>query len=423
MLIILRQTWALFLGIAILMLAHGLQGTLLGLRANIEGFPDVATGVVMSGYYVGLLVGSLRVPILVNRVGHVRVFAALLSLGSTAILFQAIFVEPVAWFLMRLLTGYCFAGAFIVAESWLNGSASNESRGTVLSLYMVVQLGAMAGGQFLLNLADPRSFDLFILVSVLISVAAVPMLLTAVAAPTVTSGRAISLRTLYRLSPLGVVGLVGTGVGTGGLFSLAPVYANQEGLSVAAISTFMAAMTLGGVAFQLPVGRLSDRLDRRWVIAAVTILTGLALLPPALLPQLPTTWLYPGFFLVGGLSLPVYALCVAHTNDFLNSEQMVGASSALILAFGIGAAAGPTLTALAMQGLGPSGFPLFLAVVHLVLGLFAFYRMTRRATVAAADRGAYMSLPPPSPVFTPLAQESARDHTPPAAAPVPAEAG
>ena len=423
MLIILRQTWALFLGIAILMLAHGLQGTLLGLRANIEGFPDVATGVVMSGYYVGLLVGSLRVPILVNRVGHVRVFAALLSLGSTAILFQAIFVEPVAWFLMRLLTGYCFAGAFIVAESWLNGSASNESRGTVLSLYMVVQLGAMAGGQFLLNLADPRSFDLFILVSVLISVAAVPMLLTAVAAPTVTSGRAISLRTLYRLSPLGVVGLVGTGVGTGGLFSLAPVYANQEGLSVAAISTFMAAMTLGGVAFQLPVGRLSDRLDRRWVIAAVTILTGLALLPPALLPQLPTTWLYPGFFLVGGLSLPVYALCVAHTNDFLNSEQMVGASSALILAFGIGAAAGPTLTALAMQGLGPSGFPLFLAVVHLALGLFAFYRMTRRATVAAADRGAYMSLPPPSPVFTPLAQESARDHTPPAAAPVPAEAG
>ena len=184
------------------------------------------------------------------------------------------------------------------------------------------------------------------------------MLLTAVAAPTVTSGRAIGLRTLYRLSPLGVVGLIGTGVGTSGLFSLAPVYANQEGLSVAAISTFMAAMTLGGVAFQLPVGRLSDRLDRRWVIAAVTLLTGLALLPPALLPQIPSAMLYPGFFLVGGLSLPVYALCVAHTNDFLNSEQMVGASSALVLAFGIGAAAGPTLTALSMQLFGTPGFPI-----------------------------------------------------------------
>jgi MFS family permease len=406
-LIVLRQTWPLFLGIAILMLAHGLQGTLLGLRANLAGFPDVATGVVMSGYYLGLLVGSLRVPVLINRVGHVRVFAALLSLGSTAILFQALFVEPVAWFLMRLLTGYCFAGAFIVAESWLNGGASNEMRGQVLSLYMVVQLGSMAAGQFLLNIADPRGFALFILVSVLISVAAVPMLLTAAAAPTVTSGRAVSLRTLYQLSPLGVVGLIGTGVGTSGLFSMAPVYANQEGLSVAAISTFMAAMTLGGVALQIPVGRLSDRLDRRWVIAAVTILTGLALLPPALMPQLPTAWLFPGFFLVGGLSLPVYALCVAHTNDFLNSEQMVGASSALVLAFGIGAAAGPTLTALNMQLMGSLGFPIFIAVVHLAIGLFAIWRMTRRAPVPMTERGAYMSLPTPTTVVIPMAQEKA----------------
>jgi MFS family permease len=419
---VLRPTWALFLGIAILMLAHGLQGTLLGLRANLEGFADVATGVVMSGYYLGLLVGSLRVPVLVARVGHVRVFAALLSLGSTAILYQALFVEPVAWFLMRFLTGYCFAGAFIVAESWLNGSASNDSRGLILSLYMVVQLGAMAAGQFLLNLADPRGFDLFILASVLISVAAVPMLLTAVAAPTVTSSRAISLHTLYRLSPLGVVGLVGTGLGTSGLFSLAPVYANQEGLSVAAISTFMAAMTLGGVAFQLPVGRLSDRLDRRVVIAAVTMLTALALLPPALLPQLPNVLLYPGFFLVGGLSLPVYALCVAHTNDFLNSEQMVGASSALVLAFGIGAAAGPTLTALAMQVMGTLGFPMFLALVHFAIGLFAVWRMTRRAPVPMSDRGAYISLPTPTPVVIPIAQEKAVARSPTSAPTTPAMA-
>ena len=183
----------------------------------------------MSGYYIGLLVGSLRVPTLVARVGHVRVFAALLSLGSTAILFQALFVEPVAWFLMRLLTGYCFAGAFIVAESWLNGSASNETRGQLLSLYMVVQMGGMAAGQFLLNLADPRGFDLFILVSVLISVAAVPMLLTAVAAPAVAAPRDIGLLELYRLSPLGVVGIVGIGVAHSGLYSMGPVYADRGG--------------------------------------------------------------------------------------------------------------------------------------------------------------------------------------------------
>ena len=234
MLSILRSTWALMLGIGLLMLGHGLQGTLLGLRANMEGFPSAVTGVVMSGYYIGLLIGSLRVPTLVARVGHVRVFGALLSLGSTTILFQALFVEPVAWFLMRLLTGYCFAGAFIVAESWLNGSATNETRGRLLSLYMVVQMGGMAAGQFLLNLADPRGFDLFILVSVLISIAAVPMLLTAVAAPTVTSPRDIGLLELYRLSPLGVVGIAGVGIANSGLFSMGPVYATQEGLSIAA---------------------------------------------------------------------------------------------------------------------------------------------------------------------------------------------
>ena len=420
---ILRGNRALLLGIALLMLGHGLQGTLLGVRANLEQFSATAIGLVMSGYYAGLLVGSLRVPVLVARVGHVRVFAALLSLGSTTILIQAMFVDPVTWFLMRLLTGYCFAGAFIVAESWLNGSASNEKRGQLLSLYMVVQMGAMAAGQFLLNLADPKAFSLFILVSVLVSVAAVPMLLTAVAAPVAGPRGDLGLLALYRLSPLGVVGVAGVGVANSSLFSMGPVYAAEEGLSVAAISTFMAAVILGGVVFQIPVGRLSDRLDRRWVIASVALLAAIVVLPPAILPQVPNILLFPGFFLVGGLSLPLYAVCVAHTNDFLSPQQMVGASSALILAFGIGAAAGPTLTALAMQGLGPLGFPLFLAVVHLALGLFAFYRMTRRSTVAAADRGAYMSLPPPSPVFTPLAQESARAHTPPTGAPAPAEAG
>jgi MFS family permease len=174
---------------------------------------------------------------------------------------------------------------------------------------------------------------------------------------------------------------------------------------------------MGGVVFQMPVGRVSDLLDRRWVVAAVSLLTAIVVLPPALVPHIPNYLLFPGFFLVGGLSLPLYALCVAHTNDFLSPEQMVGASSALILAFGIGAAAGPTLTALTMQAMGAVGFPVFLAVVHLALGLFALYRMTRRASVPAGDRGAYMSLPTPSPVFTPLAQESARSQTPAAAAP------
>jgi MFS family permease len=408
LLTILRQTWALLAGIALLMLGHGLQGTLLGVRANLEAFPAAITGFVMSGYYIGLLLGSFSAPGLVARVGHVRVFAALLSLGSTAILFHALFIAPVAWFLMRLLTGYCFAGAFIVAESWLNGAASNETRGRLLSLYMVVQMGALAAGQFLLNLADPKGFALFMLVSVLISVASVPMLLTAAPAPTVSSPRGIGLRQLYRVSPLGVVGIVGVGVAHSGLYSMGPVFAADEGFSVAAIATFMAVVILGGVVFQVPVGRLSDRLDRRWVITAVALLTTIVALPPVLFRDLPTASLFPGFFLVGGLSLPLYALCVAHTNDFLAPEDMVGASSALILGYGVGAAVGPTLTATTMQLVGAFGYPLFLAAVHGAIGLFALYRMTRRPTVPAEERGPYIALPTPSPVVTPLGQESAR---------------
>lgn len=406
---ILRATWALLLGIALLMLGHGLQGTLLGVRANLAEFSTATTGVVMSGYYVGLLLGSFSAPGLVARVGHVRVFAALLSLASAAVLFHALFVQPVAWFLMRLLTGYCFSGAFIVAESWLNGSASNETRGRLLSIYMVMQMGGLAVGQFLLNLADPGGFALFVLVSVLISIAAVPMLLTAMATPALTSPRDVGLLDLYRLSPLGVVGIIGIGMAHSGLYSMGPVYAAGQELSLAAIATFMAAIVLGGVIFQIPIGRLSDRFDRRWVIAAVALLTALAALPYALMagPAAPQV-LFAGFFIVGGLTLPLYAVCVAHTNDFLPPEQMVGASGALILAYGLGAALGPTLTATVMQVIGPQGFPLFLAAAHMAIVLFAFWRMTRRPTVPIEERGAFMPLPNPSPVVTPLAQESMR---------------
>jgi MFS family permease len=416
---ILRQTWALLLGIALLMLGHGLQGTLLGVRANLAQFPTATTGVVMSGYYVGLLLGAFSAPDMVARVGHVRVFAALLSLASAAVLFHALLVQPVAWFLMRLLTGYCFSGAFIVAESWLNGAASNATRGRLLSVYMVVQMGGLAVGQFLLNLADPAGFALFVLVSVLISVASVPMLLTAAATPPVTARRDMRLLELYRLSPLGVVGIVGIGVAQGGLYGMGAVYATEQRLSLAAISTFMAAIVLGGAAFQFPIGRLSDRFDRRWVIAAVALLTALAALPFAVLPEPMPAALFVGFFLVGGLSLPLYAVCVAHTNDFLSPEQMVGASSALVLAYGLGAAVGPALTATAMQLVGPFGFPLFLATTHGLIGLFALYRMTRRPTVPAEERGPFQPLPNPSAVVTPLAQESARGAPQPG--PVPAD--
>jgi MFS family permease len=400
---VLRATWALLLGIAVLMLGHGLQGTLLGVRATMAGFPPAVTGLVMSGYYVGLLLGSFSTPRLVSRVGHVRVFAALLSLGSTAPLLHALLVEPATWFLVRLLTGYCFAGAFIVAESWLNAAGSNETRGTILSVYMVVQLAALTLGQLLLNVADPRGTTLFMLVSALVTVAAVPMLLTAAPAPAIQSPRGVSLAELYRLSPLGVVGVVGVGFSSGALYAVGPVFAQAKGLGVALTSYFMAAIVAGGMVLQGPVGWVSDRFDRRQVIAAVTFLAAVAAASSLALARPPAWWLFAQFFLVGGLSLPMYALCAAHANDFLRQDQMVGASSALLLAYGIGAALGPTAAALCLQALGPGGYPLFLAAVHAGIGGFALWRMTRRPVVPAEERAPHVAVSTPSPVVTPIA--------------------
>ena len=330
-------------------------------------------------------------------------FAALLSLGSTAPLAHAVFVEPVAWFAIRLLTGYCFAGAFVVAESWLNVAGSNENRGTLLSAYMTVQLGALTLGQFLLDLADPGEATLFMLVSALVTVAAVPMLLTAAPAPVIQAPRGVSLTELYRLSPLGVVGVVGVGFSSGAIYGVGPVFARAAGLDVALTSAFMAAIVAGGMVLQGPVGWVSDRFDRRWVIAAVTFLAALAAASSLALARPPAWWLFVQFFLVGGMALPMYALCAAHANDFLRKDQMVGASSALLLSYGIGAALGPTVAALCLQALGPAGYPLFLAAVHAGIGGFALWRMTRRPAVPAEDRAPHVAVATPSPVVTPIA--------------------
>ena len=404
LLLVLRDTWALLLGIALLMLGHGLQGTLLGVRAGLEQFPPAVTGVVMSGYYAGLLLGSFHVPRLVARVGHVRVFAALLSLGSTASLFHALMVEPATWFLMRLMTGYCFAGAFIVAESWLNGAASNANRGTLLSLYMVDQFGALAAGQFLLNVADPRGFDLFALASVLISVAAVPLLLASSPAPQIRTPRAVRLRELYLLSPLGVVGVIGIGFSHSALYAMGPVFAQSSGLVAAADLDLhggadrgrRAAAVAGGDALG-PV-RPPGRHRRRdpagspggHVLAADRPAPGLVAVRAVLRHRRDV--------------LPMYALCAAHANDFLSREQMVGASSALLLSYGIGAALGPTAAAFTMQALGPAGLPLFLLVIHASIGGFALWRMTRRPVVPAEERVPHVLVPTPSSVVTTLAQ-------------------
>ena len=384
-----RQSRVLLLGFGILMLGDGLQSTLLGVRASLEGFPTAITGIIMSTFYLGFLAGALYSPRYVERVGHIRVFGALASVASASVLIHGIVVTPLAWSLLRLVSGFCLAGLYVVAESWLNDRASNRTRGQLLSVYMVVSYVGYAGGQLLLNAADPKGLELFVLTSVLISFALVPLLLSAGPAPKFSSQATLSLKKLYRISPLGVVGALATGMASAALFGFGPVYAESSGLSVSQISFFMTAMLAGCTVLQWPIGRLSDALDRRLVITVVTFLAAAAAVAAVYVAALSTLQLLVLIAVLGGLSIPLYSLCVAHANDYLEPEQMVAASSGLVLASGVGAILGPITASLSMSLLGPGGFFWWLAVIHVAMGLFAVVRMLKRRARPVGDQAHY----------------------------------
>jgi MFS family permease len=383
----LMSSWALLLGFGILMLGDGLQGTLLAVRADLEGFSTTLTGLVMSTFYLGFLLGSIMTPRLTVKVGHIRVFAAFAALSSAAILIHAIFVTVPVWIAMRLISGFCFSGLYIVAESWLNDRASNETRGKLLSLYMVVTYIGVGAGQLLLNLADPVEYPLFILTSVLISIAVVPLLLSAGSPPTFQNSVRISLVQMYRLTPLGIVGMFAVGLVTATFFALGPVYAQRMGLGIKEISYFMAAAVLGTVLLQGPIGVLSDRFDRRKILTLVTVLTSISALFCIPAAQHSTNALYLAISLFGGLAFPLYSVCIAYTNDHLNPNQMIAASGALVLVGGLGAITGPVLFAILMDNFGDQALFWSIASVHGFMGLFAMYRMIRSAPVPLDKQG------------------------------------
>ncbi|MFZ9039609.1 MAG: MFS transporter [Gammaproteobacteria bacterium] len=377
----LASSWALLLGFGILMLGDGLQGTLLAVRADLEGFSATLTGLVMSTFYVGFLLGSIMTPRITIRVGHIRVFAAFAALSSAAILMHALIVTVPAWIAMRLISGFCFAGLYIVAESWLNDRADNESRGRLLSLYMVVTYIGVGAGQLLLNLANPLDFELFILVSILISVAVVPLLLSAGSPPTFHDSVKISLLELFRLTPLGLVSMFAVGMVTATFFALGPVYAQRIGLNIRDTSYFMTAAVVGTVLLQGPIGALSDRFDRRIVLTLTTLLTAVTALVCVPAEQISTEALFLAIALFGGLAFPLYSVCIAYTNDHLNPNQMIAASGALVLVGGLGAVTGPVLFATLMDFYGNQALFWSIAAVHGLTGLFAMLRMLISAPV------------------------------------------
>lgn len=401
MLTVLRTTWPLLLGILLFMVGNGMQGTLLGVRGGIEGIPTSLMSVVMAGYFGGFVLGSLAVPPMIQRVGHVRVFAALGSLISAVLILYAAAPHWIAWAVLRLLIGFCFCGVYITAESWVNASATNETRGQAMSAYFIMQMLGLVTGQALLNVGDPAGWMLFVIPSVLVSLAFTPILLAQVQAPRFEQIKPMSLPRLYRASPLGCVGIFLVGGVFSALLGMGAVWGAVIGLDVKQISAFVAAISVGGLLAQYPIGWLSDRLDRRKLIIA---LSGFGAVVAAVVAAADLgIWGYLlAAALVGGVANPVYALLIAYTNDFLDASDMAAASAGLLLVNGAGSVFGPILTGWLMTLIGPEGFWIYMGVLLAMLTAYGGWRMTQRATPSVDQSFAVLM-----PAATPVAVEAA----------------
>lgn len=387
------KAWPVFFGLGMIMIGNGLQGTLLGVRATLEDFSVLTTGLIMSSYYIGFFLGTLKIPHYVMAVGHIRVFAALASLAATTVLIHGVFVDPLIWAVVRAFSGFAFAGLFIVVESWLNDSATNETRGMMLGIYLVVTYIGMVLGQMLLNIASPADIELFITVSILISLALLPISLSKRPAPDFTVSETISFFTIWRRSPLGIAGVMASGFASAAIFSIGPIFALEIGLSTASISAFMSAFIVGGILSQLPVAWLSDRVDRRKVIIGLSLASMMAVVMAFLSLGLAFYYILAAMILLGAVCLTIYGQCLSHVNDHLLPRQFVASSATLLLLNGIGAAFGPLTVTGIMQAAGPTGFLVMLLIVFTALATFGLYRSMVRPPVPLEDQGDTFFMP------------------------------
>jgi len=388
---LLKKSWALFTGYFVLMIAHGFQGNLLGVRSVIEEFNFIATGTMMSGYFVGYFAGANVIPKLVGKVGHIRVFAAFASTASLSILIHAVFVNPITWTFGRFITGFSIVAIFIVMESWLNDRANNRTRGQLLSIYMFITLIGISLGTLLLNFSSPEKYEPFILISLLLSVALVPILLTKRKAPKFKKLGFIDIKGLYKTSPLGTVSMFCTGIIHSALFSLGAVYAAAMNFTIFEISLLLFLVTVSGGIFQWPIGYYSDKSDRRIIIILSTFIASLFAFLAIFASGTSLQNMYLAtnvgvdkimFFvyvaLYAGMCIPLFTLNLAYVNDYIPKEKFVAAGAGMQIIFGIGAMTGPILCSMLMNKYGANGFFVHLLFFHLVIGVFGLYRITKR---------------------------------------------
>ena len=385
-------TWALFAGLGLVMIGNGLNGSVLGVRAEAEGFSVGVSGLIMAAYFLGFLSGSKYAEHALRTVGHIRVFAALASGASSVVLVQAISVEPITWAVTRFLFGACMAGIYVVVESWLNDMASNKTRGRILSVYMIISMGGIGIGQLMLGIEDRSGFRLFIFVSVLVSMSLLPVTLSATSTPPLVVPEPMPLKRLMKIVPTGVISSFWSGAAAGVLFGMGAFYAARVGLSTSQISIFLSAPILGALVFQWPVGWLSDHFPRRGVIFFVSA-AGTAAPLAMLVVAVDSVAAVIFMFLLGGAMFPLYSLTIAYTHDWIGAQDRLGASATLIRVNGSGAVIGPLLVAVLMSVAGASSFFWTIAGLHAIIAGYVLIRIVWKDALPMERQRAYVALP------------------------------
>ncbi len=402
-----RPMIPLLVAAGILLGGNGLQGTLIALRGAQEGFPAWVIGFMGTAYFGGFLLGCLAIGRIMKSVGHVRSFSALAAIASAGTLMLVLMIDPIMWSAIRFATGFCFAGLFTIMESWLNSGVANHDRARVLALYRIVDIGSVTGAQFLIPVFGPGGFTIFAIMSIMITLSLVPVSLGDRSNPTAPENVKLDLARVFRISPLGCIGCIAVGLTNSSFRTLSPVYAEQIGMSVTDVVTFVSVGIIGGAIIQYPLGYLSDRWDRRMVLLLATggsLVVALAMVFFAGAGGLINFALV---FLFGSFAMPMFSLSAAHANDRAGSGEFVLVNAALMLFYSFGAIGGPFTASFFMQRFGPNALFGFIAAVYVVFVVIILYRMRARSAVPPERRGRFIALLRTSTVFAKLARQTA----------------
>lgn len=384
--------YSLLLAIAILLLGSGLLGTALGVHAGMLGFSGITIGVIMSAFFIGYIIGSYFCPDLISQVGHIRAFSVFAAFGTVSVIAHGLIVDPVPWWFLRIITGISMVGLYLVIESWLNTLSTHDNRGKVFSFYIMVTLLSLGIGQYLILVYGAGTLATYALCAIFFVLALIPISVTRLTPPTPVATPKLIIRRLLKISPLGMAGSAATGLSNGAFWGLGALYAHDLGFEEAGIALFMSAVILGGASLQIPIGHQSDNHDRRKVLMLVCFLASATALGGYLFAPNSQTGLLVSAVLFGGFSFAIYSLAVAHTNDYIDPTEVMDATRGLLLLNGIGAAVGPIVAGVLMQVFGSTTLMLYFALIFILLGVFALFRIVVTKGLPSEEQGDFVPI-------------------------------